>query len=265
MATVQVDGIELGYAIEGDGADTVVLLPGMGADRNAWAFQVPALVAAGRRVVSVDLRGAGESTGTPGPYSTELLAEDVDGLVNALGIGRFHLVGASLGSVIAQRYALDYPGRVSSLVLISTFAALGPYSSRVLSLWQDSMPAMGMGFVLRDVALRFFSPSFPDEHQAEFERAETVMRSIAMTPDAFAAQLAAALSHDTTGELHSLDLPTLVLAAEQDTVIPLVESRQVHDLIPGARWAAVAGSHGCAWESAAQVNQALVDFLDSHE
>lgn len=264
MATVQVGGIELGYAIEGDGDDVAVLLPGTGADRNAWAFQVPALVAAGHCVVCVDLRGAGGSTATPGPYSTDLLAQDVGGLLDALGIDRFHLVGASLGSLVAQRYALAHPARVRSLVLVSPFAAPGPFSSRLLSLWQDAVQVLGTGFVLRDVALRFFSPGFPGEHREEFEQAEAMMGSSTMTPDVFAAQLAAALSHDTVAELPGLDVPTLVLAAEQDTVIPAGESRQVHDLVPGARWATVAGSHGCVWESAAQVNQTLVDFLAHH-
>jgi 3-oxoadipate enol-lactonase len=104
--TTSEDGVEINYRIEGEGAETVLLVNGIGDDLEAWLLQVPDLLAAGLRVVTFDNRGLGRSDRPPGPYTSHQGAADVRAVVRAVGLESFHLVGCSMGGLIALEYAL---------------------------------------------------------------------------------------------------------------------------------------------------------------
>ena len=108
MPTIAANGIDIAYTLEGDGAETVVLINGLADEKETWAYQTPALLEAGYRVLTFDNRGIGATDKPAGPYSAELLADDAKALVDALGIARFHLMGVSMGGMIAQEYALKH-------------------------------------------------------------------------------------------------------------------------------------------------------------
>jgi 3-oxoadipate enol-lactonase len=91
---VTANGIDIHYRLEGDGPETVVLINGMSDDLEAWLYQVPAFTAAGYRVLRFDNRGVGKTSKPVGPYTSRAMADDVKGLVDALGIDAFHLVGS---------------------------------------------------------------------------------------------------------------------------------------------------------------------------
>src|SRR5438270_6619430 len=109
MPTITANGIEIAYRLEGGGAETVVLVNGLADEKETWAYQTPALLEAGCRVLTFDNRGIGATDKPAGPYTSELLADDAKALVDALGIERFHLMGVSMGGMIAQEYALKHP------------------------------------------------------------------------------------------------------------------------------------------------------------
>src|ERR1700745_3997971 len=102
MALATVNGIELNYRLEGDGEQTIVLINGLADDLTTWELQVAEFLAAGYRVLRFDNRGVGASAKPAGPYSSRLLADDAKALVDALGVTDFHLMGVSMGGVIAQ-------------------------------------------------------------------------------------------------------------------------------------------------------------------
>src|SRR3979411_1449684 len=104
---------------------------------ESWGFQVPALREAGLRVLRFDNRGIGATDKPAGPYSSRLLADDAKALVDHLGLTDVHLMGVSMGGMIAQEYALAYPEGLKSLTLACTYAAPGPFCSRMFSLWAD--------------------------------------------------------------------------------------------------------------------------------
>ncbi|HLK39240.1 MAG TPA: alpha/beta hydrolase, partial [Polyangiaceae bacterium] len=113
------DGTRLVWESAGEGP-VVLLVHGIGSSRRKWEPQVAPLVALGYRVLRFDLRGFGDSTTPAAPHEMRHFSGDLAALVEALDLGRFHLVGHSLGGMIAQQFALDHPGRVRTLALAST-------------------------------------------------------------------------------------------------------------------------------------------------
>ncbi len=126
MPLVQVNGIERFYFYQETGnGEPLLLINGIGADSLKWDPLLPAL-AARFRVITSDNRGAGRSAAPPGPYTTRQMADDAAALLAHLGVARAHVVGSSMGGMIAQELALAYPERVDRLVLLATYARLRP-------------------------------------------------------------------------------------------------------------------------------------------
>jgi 3-oxoadipate enol-lactonase len=264
MPIATVNGVDINYRLEGDGEPTIVLINGLADDLETWVLQVDALLGAGYRVLRFDNRGIG-SSGTPeGPYTTAQMAQDAKALVDELGIGDFHLLGVSMGGMIAQEYALANPGDLRSLTLACTYAAPGPFCSRMFAMWADMAPVNGVPFIMRDVALWAFTVPFFEEREAEAEEFEGEMAQLAMPVAAYLAQLSSIRAHDTTDRLDRITVPTLVLAGEEDILIPVRLSRRLHDGVAGSEWAETPGGHACLWEHPEPFNQAVLGFLSGH-
>jgi 3-oxoadipate enol-lactonase len=264
MALAQVNGIELNYKLEGAGEETIVLVNGLADDLETWALQVDDFQAAGYRVLRFDNRGIGASSKPVGPYSSEMLAHDAKALVDSLGITQFHLMGVSMGGMIAQEYALRYPADLLSATFGCTYAAPGPFCSRMFAMWADMAPVLGVPFVMRDVTLWAFTVPFFSERGEELEDFETAMRYMDQPVHAYLAQLAVIQNHDTTSRLGEVTVPTLVLAGEEDILIPVSLSRRIHEAIQGSEWATTKGGHACVWEHPAQFNRTFIDFVQRH-
>ena len=262
MPTAHINGIDINYEVQGEGPETVVLVNGLADELETWAYQVPALLERGFRVLSFDNRGIGKSSKPAGPYSSELMASDAKALVDELGIHDFHLMGVSMGGMIAQAYALAYPSDVKTLTLACTYAAPGPFCSRMFSMWADTASVMGVPQVMRDVTLWAFTLDFFRERGDELAEFETAMRYMDQPVHAYLAQLAVIQEHDTSADLAALSsIPTLVLAGEEDILIPTRLSRELSDLIPGSTFLTTPGGHGCIWEKPDEFNSAFVGFL----
>jgi pimeloyl-ACP methyl ester carboxylesterase len=117
---IEVNGIELNVIVEGEGPD-VLLIHGFPDDHSVWRRQIPALVAAGYRVIAPDTRGCGESAIPPkvADYSLDRLVEDLVGLLDALGIGKVQLVGHDWGAVQGWYFAMRHPERVERYIALS--------------------------------------------------------------------------------------------------------------------------------------------------
>src|SRR3954453_7740435 len=185
MPTALVNDVTLNYSLEGDGGETVVLVNGLADDLNTWDFQMPALLEAGFRVLRFDNRGIGQSDKPPGPYTTQLFAQDTKALVDELSITDFHLLGVSMGGMIAQEYALAHPEDLASLTLACTYAAPGPFCSRMFALWADMAQDRGVPFVMRDVTLWAFTLEFFEQRGEELAEFEQEMAQMPQSLDAY--------------------------------------------------------------------------------
>jgi 3-oxoadipate enol-lactonase len=233
---------------------------GLADAKESWAAQVPAFTDR-YRVVSYDNRGVGGTTATPGPYTTARMAQDLHALVEALGIGRFHLLGTSMGGMIAQEYAIAHADRLASVALCNTYAWPGPYCLRMFQLWRELVPHLGVGFTQREILLWAFTPEFVEGRPEECAEVERELAANPQDPAAYLAQLSAIETHDTRGRLGAVTCPALTLVGERDLIIYPSLSRRMHDELPSSTWAEVPGGHACLWELPDAFNAAVLDFL----
>jgi 3-oxoadipate enol-lactonase len=264
MPTASVNGIDINYRLEGDGERTVVLVNGLADDLETWVLQMDDLLGAGYRVLRFDNRGVGSSSAPAGPYTTRQFADDTKALMASLGITNVDMIGVSMGGMIAQEYALAYPGDLRSATFGCTYAAPGPFCSRMFAMWADMAPVLGVPFVMRDVTLWAFTLPFFEQRGGDLAEFETAMRYMDQPVHAYLAQLAVIQNHDTTDRLSQIAVPTLVLAGEQDILIPVALSQRIHEGIPGSEWATTKGGHACLWEHPAEFNQTFLDFVRRH-
>jgi 3-oxoadipate enol-lactonase len=265
MPTASVNGIDVNYKLEGDGPQTVVLVNGLADDLETWVFQVEDLLKAGYRVLRFDNRGVGQTTAPHGPYTSRMMADDAKALVDELGIAGFHLMGTSMGGMIAQEYAINFGSDLKSATFSSTYAAPGPFCSRMFSMWQAMAPVNGPAFIMRDVTLWAFTVQFFEEREDELKEFEAEMAALPMSIDAYLAQLNVIQTHDTTGRLGAITgYPVLVMAGEEDILIPVRLSKRLQEGIPGADWATSKGGHACMWEHPAEFNRTFIGWLGEH-
>jgi len=287
MPSVEANGITINYALEQPNSGTgelLVLINGLADHLTTWEYQVPAFLSAGFRVMRYDNRGIGKSSKPHGPYTSELLAEDLHGLLLTLEIkDAFHLLGVSMGGMIGQTYALKYPNgssqanglRMLSLSLCCTYAQPTVFCERMFSLWADMAERMSVQDVMRDVTLWAFTVPFFRTRTDELKQVEEAMEQLDMPLEAYLAQLNVIQKFDTTGALEALkaadkglggleNSKVLVLAGKVDILIPVVLSRDLAERIEGCQFLTTKGGHGCMWEFPNEFNKIVIDFLKQY-
>jgi 3-oxoadipate enol-lactonase len=237
MPRARIADVTLNYEQEGEGSD-LVLIHGLGADLHIWDNDAREF-ARHHRVLRPDVRGFGASDKPPGPYSPAMFARDLDGLLEARGIENAHVLGISLGGVIAQRVALDFPARVRSLVLVSTSSEVGRKS---IAAWQrlaDRIERDGFDAQTAD-ASRAFSPAFSKSHPEIV--ADLGGRNAACDPKGYAAAARAVSDYSWTAELPRLTAPTLILQGLDDQLTPPGGSVKMSRGLPHARLLLIPGA-----------------------
>ena len=262
MPTFHSSGASLHYETRGTGSP-LLLLNGLGLDLSSWGPHADAL-ARHHRVVLLDARGAGGSESPEPPYSTARLAEDALSLLEDLALGPVHVVGLSLGGLVAQELALLAPDRVKSLVLAASAARLGARSRRLIDAWRrlvlagvdrEAFCREQLAWVLGDDAL--------DQDATVEGWTRALLSGPAPSPRGFAGQAAACVAHDTRERAARIRAPALALAGRDDAVVPVSASEALARLVPGARFAVLSGGHAFAIESAAGFGEAVEQFLAS--
>jgi pimeloyl-ACP methyl ester carboxylesterase len=260
MPFARLNGIERYYQETGSG-DALLLINGLTGTCLGWEPLVPSL-AKHFRVITSDNRGVGRSSAPPGPYTTRQMADDAAALLAHLGVSRAHVVGSSMGGMIAQELALAYPQLVDRLVLYGTFARprraiWDPWLSFVVQMKERLDPAaVTLGWLPW-----LYTPAF-------FEQPEQVEAVLAWQEPypgpahGIAAQAEAVRHHDTLDRLSLITAPTLVLVGAEDVVTPVYYAQELAAGIPGARLQVLErGGHEVLWEYLEVGIEALLGFL----
>lgn len=264
MPITTLNGTKLNYRIDNEGgSDTIVLINGLADDLESWGYQVPDFVEAGYRVLSFDNRGIGKSDRPAGPYTSRMMADDAKALVDSLGITRFHLMGVSMGGMIAQEYALAYPDDLKSATLACTYGVADAFCQTMFAMWADMARGLSVPFVMRDVALWAFTGAFFEERPSDAAAFAEALAGLDQSLDAYLAQLNVIQQHNALERVKDLKMPVLVLAGEEDILIPVRLSKRLQSAIPGATWTTTPGGHACLWETPGPFNTAYLDYLKS--
>lgn len=258
MPFARVNAINLYYDATGLG-EAMVLLHGLGSCADDWQLQLQPF-AEQFRVITLDLRGHGRSDKPNQPYSIALFASDVAALMDALPIEAAHVVGLSLGGCVAQQLALDFPARVRRLVLVNTFARVdmgGPLNAIALALRMGALSFLGLPAQARIVARRLF----PKPEQMQLRQAAEA-RIAANDPAAYRRSLAAVRAFDVRERLSQIACPTLVIAGDRDTTVPLRAKQLLAARIPNARLEIFADSgHATPVDQPQRFNKSVLEFI----
>jgi pimeloyl-ACP methyl ester carboxylesterase len=266
MPTVQANGIEIYYEVQGEG-EPMVLIPYLAADQACYAFQV-ADYAKQFTCYSVDLRGAGLSGKPEGTYTTELFADDVAAFMQAAGIGQAHICGLSLGAAAGMWLAAKHPELVKTLSLHSAWDRTDPFLRAVVETWQ--IMAQGLGSVAEMVIRGIFPWCFtPELYAARPEYVDSLadfVRSRPMPPvDALLRQSGAVLAHDAQPVLGSIQAPTLITFGRHDMVTSTRFADPLTDAIAGSEVMVFEDcAHAPIYENVEEFNKRTLAFLNRH-
>jgi pimeloyl-ACP methyl ester carboxylesterase len=261
MPVVRAGEIDINYRIAGHGTETVVLVNGLGDDLDAWAPQVDDFVDAGLRLVTFDNRGVGASSHPRGPYTSRQMAQDARALAGVLGLPPFHLAGVSMGGVIAQEYAVAYPGDLRSVILANTYSVADPFTAAAFNTWGLVAETAGMAVMTQQMAPWIYSPDFYAREPEKVAALLVEMMKTTQPVESFLAQTAALVDHDCSDRAGSIETPALVIAASDDIIIRPALSRRLHAALPRATWVEVPGGHAAFWENPRPWNQAVIEFV----
>jgi pimeloyl-ACP methyl ester carboxylesterase len=266
MPTVQANGIDVYYEVQGAG-EPVVLIPYIAIDQACYAFQV-ADYAKRFTCFTVDLRGAGLSSKPEGTYTTELFADDVAAFMGAVGVDRAHISGLSLGAATGMWLAAKYPDKVKSLSLHSAWDATDQYLRAVVETWR--VMAIGLDSVTNMVIQGIFPWCFtPELYAARPEYIGSLadfVRGRPMPPvDAFLRQSQAVLDHDARAVLDSVQAPTLITYGRHDAATSTRFAGPLTARIANTEVAIFEDcSHAPIYENVEEFNRRTLDFLEQH-
>ena len=256
------DGIRLHYEVIGrSSAPAVLLIQGLGADKHGWDMQRMAL-ALRYRVIALDNRGAGRSDKPFGVYTLEQMADDAVAVLDAVGVERAHVVGASMGGAITQIVVLKYPERVNSITLACTACRNHPWRRELLNGWASTASERGMGAMTSEAARWVIGPRSFRRIMPAFGWLGPL--AMGRPAHAFIAQVRAILATDEAmaDALNAVRVPALVIVGNQDILTPRGDSEELAERIPGAELVVISGAaHGLMVEHATTFNRVLLEFL----
>jgi 3-oxoadipate enol-lactonase len=265
MEHARVNGIDVAYRLDGDSAATrpwLVFAHALGHDHTMWDAQVEAF---GRacNVLRYDLRGHGASEAPRGDYTLEQMADDLRALLDHLSIKRCHFIGLSLGAMVGQLAAIRSPMRFASLTLAGAACRFSPQMQPV---WARRIAAvrspLGMDAIIDATISGWFTAAFFATRAADVARSVQVLRRTPVL--GYIGAIAAMARADLTSRLAAVTCPVLVVAGDDDRVVPFPYAEQILLHIAQAQLRRISGAaHLSNIEQPTDFNAALRDFLAS--
>jgi pimeloyl-ACP methyl ester carboxylesterase len=243
----EINGINIHYREYGKG-EPLLLIMGLSANADWWGEKFLEPLAERFHVVTYDNRGAGRSDKPEGPYPIPLMAADAVGLMDHLGWDSTHVMGASMGGMIAQELALDYPERVGRLVLLCTNCG-GREQVVASPEVYDLLNTPRQGLTPEDIARTSLPLLFPQRYiEDNPQKMEEVLNAYLIAPiqpQCFVWQITGVSMWSCHSRLADLRHPTLIVTGTEDVLIPPQNSRILADAIPNSRLVEIEGAgHG---------------------
>ena len=262
MPYINTNGIKMYYEEKGSG-EPLILIMGFGAPGSLWELHANEY-SKHFRCIMIDNRGVGNSDQPIGPYSSEMMASDVAGLMDELNIESCRVAGISMGGTIAQSLALNHPNKVKSMVLISTWGKFDKYAISVyenlIKLRKVCDPADFMELIqLWIFATDYFEKNIKDLKQGQIDARNNPNPQ---SENGFDGQLNACMSHDSINDLNKINIPTLIVVGENDIFTPLAFSLTLHEKILNSKILRIPRTgHACHWEDLELFNNETTKFL----
>jgi len=267
------DDLEMYYEVHGEGP-AVLFFGATAYPGEIWKpYQLPVL-SRECKVILHDYRGVGQSDLVDSPYSTQQFARDARGLLDAIGVDQVHVVGHSMGGRVAQWFALDYPDRTKSLVLLGS----GPGNFEGAGRWTRGIP-LDMAVDLAEHGFEgyqhhhvchtdaVFGRTFLKAHPEIVEEAFKIIYKALPSPKCYLRHVIARQEHQTTEQLGEISCPTLVVVGLEDDHPPShVDAAEVLARgIPGAEFVKLPGrGHLHFWEDPDESNTLLLNWIRKH-
>ncbi len=262
--TTSNDGARIHYEVHGSGAP-VLLIMGLGSNAYGWARTIPWL-SERHQVIAFDNRGVGRSDVPKGAYEITQMAADAAAVLDACEVPAAHVMGASLGGMIAQRFAIEHPARLRSLILLCTTPG-GVHAARTSD---DVMQALVAGgddpsTVYRRNAWFLYGEDTRTRHPERIDEDLVERTRIPTQPTGYFGQIQAAMAHDVWDGLPSIKVPTLVVHGDADILVMPENGRLIASRIPGAELVAIPGAgHMLQADAGDRVRDAVLGFLARH-
>jgi 3-oxoadipate enol-lactonase len=258
---VRVNGVGINYELTGmKDAPVIMFSHSLGSNHHMWGPQMEAF-STRYGILRYDTRGHGKSEAPEGAYTLDQLGDDVVGLLDALGIDRVHWVGLSMGGMIGQNIALNHPGRLLSLALCDTAAAMPEESRPLFRERMDTARKAGMQALVQETLERWFTATFLARNPPEVEK---IRDGFLETPVAgFIGCTEAIKDLDYMERLPEIRMPTLIIVGEEDPGTPVALAQAMHESIPGSILTILpSAAHLSNIEQAESFNRALDAFLE---
>ena len=254
-----VNGIEINYTIEGEGA-WLTMSHSLACNLHMWDEEAKRL-AKRYKVLRYDTRGHGASSAPAGAYTLDLLADDLHGLLGALGVKSTHFVGLSMGGMIGQTFALKYPGMFTSLALCDTTSR---YPAEASGLWAErikTVETQGMEPLVAPTLERWFTAPFRKARPEVVQKVAAMIRATS-TPGYVGCSYAIP-KINLTARLKEIRCPALVIVGKDDPGTPVAMAEEIHHALPGSKLVIIpSAAHLSNLEQPDAFNHALGEFLD---
>lgn len=257
MGTIKAGDIRLGFDEQGAG-DAIVFLHGVGSDKAVWDEQLTHFGARGYRAVALDYPGYGESDSPSSDPDRRRIAEYVFAALDELKVTTAHVVGLSMGGVIALEMLRQQSARLRSLVLADTFAK-HPDADAILQRSLDGMATLGMEEFARQRISAVLQP-----HASSELKTRVVENMARINARSYTWASRAVWTADYLADLPHINTPVLVIVGERDGLTPVALSEELHKGIRGSCLRIVrAAGHLANLDNPAAFNDALAEFIQS--
>jgi 3-oxoadipate enol-lactonase len=266
MPKVKVGDINIYYEIHGKG-EPLVIIHGTGGSVDSYSTHI-SVFSQLYRVIIFDPRGTGQSDAPDIPYTIDIMADDLAGLLDAIGIDSLHILGESMGGMIAQQFTLRHPERVRSLILAGTTCG-GSHSiisndPELMEFYQHAgQPAPKEFFI--QMARLTFSRDFIEKNPDLIKQTIEKLLEHPASPQGQMRLMQAVMSYDMYEKLPEIKAPTLVIHGDADRIVPVENARILASRIPNAELVILKKmGHLFMFEAFDESNRIILDFLKRH-